>query len=414
MQGLTPHHYCGIDWASDKHDVCVLDPAGTIRAQFVVAHTAEGLAGLIRRLSAFGPREQLPVLIERPSGLLVDTLAEEGFPVAPMHPNALKAMRPRYSAARGKSDPGDAYIAADVLRTDGHRIALRRAPSDGTKALRALVRTRDDLVATRVQLANQLRSLLEGFWPGALNIFADLVSGIALTFLERYPTPGHAAHLSEGRLAQFLTKQGYCGRRSPAVLLSRLRSAALGRTGPQECEARGAAVSGFVPVLRALQAQIRDLEKRIEAQLAAHPDGALVQSFPRTGSVNAAQILAELGDDRERFTSFEHFAAEAGVCPVTFQSGKHRGVGFRQACNRRLRGAVTTWADNSRHANAWAASTYKEAKARGCDHPHAVRILARAWLRVLWRCWKNHEPYDVQQHGRALPFLDPPPVSAAA
>lgn len=389
MQGLTPHHYCGIDWASDKHDVCVIDPAGTIRAQFVVAHTADGLAELIRRLSAFGPREQLPILIERPSGLLVDTLAEEGFPVAPMHPNALKATRSRYSAARGKSDPGDAYIAADVLRTDGHRIPLRRAPSDRTKALRAVVRTRDDLVATRVQLANQLRSLLEGFWPGALAIFADIVSGIALAFLERYPTPSHAAHLGEARLAQFLTKQGYCGRRSPAALLARLRSAAVGQAGPQECEARGGAVSGFVTVLRVLQAQIRDLEKRIEEQLAAHPDGSLVQSFPRTGRVNAAQILAELGEDRERFASFEHFAAEAGVCPVTFQSGKHRGVAFRHACNKRLRGAVTTWADNSRHANAWAASMYKNARARGCDHPHAVRILARAWLRVLWRCWKE-------------------------
>lgn len=414
MQGLTPHHYCGIDWASDKHDVCVIDPAGTICTRFVVAHTAEGLSGLIRRLSAFGPREQLPILIERPSGLLVDTLAEEGFPVAPMHPNALKAMRPRYSAARAKSDATDAYIAADVLRTDGHRIPLRRAPSDSTRALRAVVRTRDDLVATRVQLANQLRSLLEGFWPGALAIFADIDSGIALAFLERYPTPRHAAQLGEKRLAQFLTKQGYCGRRSPAALLTRLRSAALGQAGTQECEARGAAVCGLVAVLRVLQARIRDLEKRIEEQLASHPDGALLQSFPRTGSVNAAQILAELGDDRERFASFEHFAAESGVCPVTSESGKHRGVFFRHACNKRLRSAVTTWADNSRHANAWAAAMYRDARARGCDHPHAIRVLARAWLRVLWRCWKNHEPYDIHRHGRAIPFLDPQRVPAAA
>ena len=414
MQELTAHHYCGIDWASDKHDVCVLDPAGTIRARFVAQHTAEGLCGLLRRLSAFGPREQLPILIERPSGLLVDTLSEAGFPVAPIHPNALKAMRPRYSAALGKSDPGDAYIAADVLRTDGHRIPLRRAASDRTRALRAAVRTRDDLVATRVQIANQLRSLLEGFWPGALAIFSELDSAITLTFLDRYPTPGHAARLGEHRLGQFLKKNAYCGRRSPATLLERLRGAAVGHAGALECEANGRIVRGLVVVLRALRAQIRDLDKLIDAQLAEHPDAPILQSLPRTGNTNAAQILAELGDDRERFSSFEHLAAEAGTCPVTFQSGKHRGVAFRRACNKRLRCAVTTWADNSRQGSPWAAAVYHDARARGCDHPHAVRILARAWLRVLWRCWKNHTRYDPELHGRALQLLSSPPIPLAA
>jgi transposase len=414
MQGLTPHHYCGIDWASDKHDACVIDPAGQVCTRFAIPHTAEGLAELVRRLERFGPREQLPILIERPSGLLVDTLAEAGFPVAPIHPNALKATRPRYSAAPGKADPGDAYIAADVLRTDGHRLHLRRAPSDQTRALRAAVRTREDLVATRVQLANQLRSLLEGFWPGAAAIFADVDSGIALAFLDQYPSPTRAARLGEARLAQFLKKNGYCGRRTPAELLARLRGAALGRAGKLECEASGRLVRSLVAVLRPLVTQIQDIEKLIALRLAEHPDATIIQSFPRTGSVNAAQILSELGDDRDRFTSFDHLAAEAGVCPVTFQSGKHRGVGFRYACNKRLRTAFTTWADNSRQASPWAASIYKHARTRGCDHPHTVRILARAWLRVLWRCWQDRTPYNPLRHGRALPFIAQPPSARAA
>lgn len=414
MHGLTPHHFCGIDWASDKHDICVIDPAGQICSRFTIAHSAQGIEDLIRRLDAFGPREQLPLLIERPSGLLVDTLLEARFPVAPIHPNALKATRPRYSAAQGKADPSDAYIAADVLRTDGHRFALLAKTSDRTRALRAIVRTREDLVATRVQLANQLRSLLEGFWPGALALFADIDSLIALAFLDRFPTPKSAARLGEVRMARFLQGAGYCGRRSPAELLARLRAAPLSRAAEKETEASGRLVRALVAVLRPLLIQIRDLEKLIAQQMAEHPDAPIVQSFPRAGSVNAAQLLAEIGDDRKRFSSFDHLAALSGVCPVTFQSGKHRGVNFRFACNKRLRCAVTTWADNSRQASPWAAATYKAARARGCDHPHAVRILARAWLRVLWRCWKDSTPYDPQSHAGARHFLTSPPPSLAA
>lgn len=407
MKG-TGSYFAGIDWASDKHDVCVLDASGAKKAAFSIAHTADGLVGLIRRLKRFGEPGELPVAIERPSGLLVDTLVDAGFPVVPIHPNALKATRPRYSAALGKSDPGDAYILADVLRTDGHRFRPLRAPSDQTRALRAAVRTRDDLVATRVRLANQLRSLLDTFWAGAAEIFADIDSPIALAFLERYPTPESAARLGEKRLERFLRTHAYCGRRAPTELLKRLRSAPVGLAGSLESETKGQLVRSLVAVLRPLVKQIRELDGLIAAHIAQNPDGLILQSFPRTGTINAAQILAELGDDRLRFATEAQLAAEAGVAPVTRSSGKHKGVACRFACNKRLRKALTTWADNSRHASPWAFSVYRAARQRGCDHPHAIRILARAWVRVLWRCWHDHTLYDPATHRRALPFLQQP------
>lgn len=405
MEGLHPSYLVGIDWASDKHDVCVLDLAGAIVEAFTIAHTAEGLGEMIRRLRRFGSPERLPIAIERPSGLLVDTLVEAGFPVVPIHPNALKATRPRYAAAPGKSDPGDAYILADVLRTDGHRFRPLRVPSDRTKALRAAVRTRDDLVATRVQLANQLRNLLESFWAGAAAIFADVDSPIALDFLDAYPTPESAVRLGPKRLERFLKRASYCGRRPVDQLLDRLRSAPAGHAAELESETKGQLVRSLVAVIRPLVAQIRELDGLIAAHLAQHPDGEILQSFPRTGTTNAAQILAELGDDRLRFATEAQLAAEAGVAPVTHTSGKHRGVACRFACNKRLRKAITTWADNSRHAHPWARHVYREARRRGCDHPHAIRILARAWVRVLWRCWQNEVAYDPANHGRAIPFL---------
>jgi transposase len=394
----------GLDWGSAAHAVCVVDDKGAVVANFEVVHGAEGLAGLMAQLARIAPPAELPVAIERPSGLVVDHLIEAGHPVVPVHPNVLKACRPRYRAAGAKSDPGDAYMLADILRTDGHRFRPLTPVSDEIKALRALVRTRGDLVAERVALANRLRSLLEGFWPGAAAIFADIDSPIALAFLERYPTPDSAARLGEKRLAAFLAQHSYCGRRTPAELLGRLRAAPCGLAGQAETELGGELVRALVAVLTPLVGEIAALTARLEHDVAALADGEIVMSFPRAGRVCAAQILAELGDVRERFPTADQLAAEAGVCPVTRASGKSRGVSFRWACNHRLRQAVTCFADNSRHASPWAAEVYRAARKRGCDHPHAVRILARAWIRVLWRAWQDRVPYDPARHRAAHPL----------
>jgi transposase len=393
--------FVGIDWATRAHAVCVIDATAHIHWQAAVPHTAEGLTELLGHLRRFGRRRPVRVALERPSGLLVDTLVAAGFEVVPIHPNALKASRPRYSAAAGKSDPGDAFILADLLRTDGHRFPPLRPPSDETRALRALVRGRDDLLAQRVALANQLRALLERFWPGAAAIFADVDSPIALAFLLRYPTPHSAAHLGEKRLAQFLRQHSYCGRRPVAELLARLRTAPASLVGEAEAEASGELVRALVAALTPLVAHIQQLSAAIAATLPQHPDGPLLQSLPRSGAVNAAQILAELGDDRARFPSDAQLAAEAGLAPVTHASGKHHAVVFRWACNKRLRRALTTFADNSRHASRWAALIYQRARARGCRHPHAIRILARAWARILWRCWQDRTPYELSRHRAA-------------
>ena len=408
MEEQTARTYViGLDWASDHHDVCVLHAAsGQRHAEFRIAHTTTGFSELRQRLARLGPPATTHIAIERPSGLVVDLLVEAGYVVVPIHPNAIKASRPRYTAAGGKSDTTDAYILADVLRTDGHRFRPLVAPCDATRALRATVRIRDDLVATRVQLANQLRSLLETCWAGAALIFSEIDRPITLAFLAAYPTPEHARTLDVRELTQFLTRQRYSGRRSAATLLARLRAVPVAEIGPRERSANGALVQLLVGILTPLVTQLNVLDDLVATHLGAHPDAALVQSFPRTGTINAAQILAELGADRARFATADQLAAEAGVAPVTRASGKHRAVRARFACNKRLRFALTTWADNSRHEHAWAAHIYRHARARGCAHPHAIRILARAWVGVLWRCWQDHAPYNPAQHRAAEPFLN--------
>jgi transposase len=395
-------YFAGLDWASRTHALCVVDGRGAVVERLEISHDAPGLADLLRRLRRLGSP---PVAIERPSGLLVDTLVQAGMTVVPIHPNALKASRPRYRSHGGKSDASDAYVLADLLRTDGHRFKALSPQDDQILALRALVRGRDDLVATRVQLANQLRTLLESFWPGAAAVFADIDSQVALAFVERYPTPESAKALGLKRMASFCAQHAYSGRRSAEDLLARLHDAPAAVCAELQMQAQGELARCLARTLKSIVEQIRLLSSRIEHDIASLEDGRILMSFPRAGRICAAQILSELGSVRERFLSDDQLAAEAGVVPVTYESGKSKAVTFRWACNHRLRRALTCLADNSRHANAWAAHVYAKAKARGCDHTHAIRILARAWLRVIWRAWSDRKPYDPLHHRAAQALL---------
>jgi len=406
--------FTGIDWACAEHAVCVLDAAGKITARFTIKHSAEGIASLVRRLARYGDPADLPVAIERPSGRLVDLLLEAGHPVVPVSPNAIKTWREGEVLSGAKSDAGDAAVIAGYLRLRYHRLAPAAPYCDETRALRAAVRTREDLVQMRVAATNQLSALLEAHWPGARAVFADVESPISLEFLTRYPTPAAARHLGHKRMAAFLVKHGYSGRRPAAQLLARLHGAPAGTAGRALTEALQDAVLAVVAVLRALNGAVKDLDRSVAAHLGEHPDGPVFTSLPRPGQINAAQMLAEWGDCRPAYDGPDCVAALAGVTPVTKQSGKYRGVEFRWACNKRFRRAVTTFAGNSRHASPWAAQIYAEARAAGKDHPHATRILARAWIRVIWPCWVNGVPYDPARHRAAAALAGQTPSQPAA
>ncbi|ADJ47848.1 transposase [Amycolatopsis mediterranei S699] len=401
LSELSVSFFVGIDWGATEHAVCVVDENGRGKTAFTLTHTAAGFTDLIRRLSKLGDPIEIPIGIERPDGRLVDALLEAGFPVVPVKPNAIKAWREAEVLSGAKSDTADAAIIAEYLRLRQHKLRPATPYSPQTTALRTVVRTRDDLVTARVAAANQLAALLDTHWPGAKAVFADVESPIALEFLTRYPTAASATSIGPVRMAAFCVKHGYSGRRSAAELLTRLHTAPAGTTDPTLTEAIRDAVLAMVSVLRTLGTALKDLGRSVTAHLSEHPDNAIFTSLPRSGQINAAQMLAAWGDARQAYDHADAVAALAGLCPVTKASGKHHAVSFRWACNTRFRQAMVTFADNSRHASPWAADLYRRARSRGCDHPHAVRILARAWVRVIYRCWLDRKPYDPALHGAA-------------
>jgi len=391
----------GVDWAKDDHAVCVAGGQGEVLERFTVAHDAAGLRQMAARLLRAGV---LQVGIERGDGPVVDTLLAAGLTVFVIPPGQVKNLRSRYGSAGNKDDRFDAYVLADVVRTDARRLRPMERDSEQTAALRSAVRARRDLVGHRVAAANQLRAHLQIVFPGSTALFRDIDSEITLAFLSRFTTQEQADWLSPKRLAAWLKSVGYTGRTDPAVLHARLLAAPRGNAGPHASALAGVTLA-LVAVLRALNTQIQALAASIGAQLAAHPDAEIFQSLPRSGTVRAARLLAEIGDARGRFPTRDSLTCLAGVAPSTRQSGKVKAVTFRWGADKQLRDALCDFAGDSRHASPWAAGLYDKAIARGCDHPHAVRILARAWAHVIWRCWQDHAPYDPATHNSLQTLL---------
>lgn len=390
----------GLDWATEDHAVAIVDTAGQVAQRFTVPHTVTGLRELVRRLTVAGVTE---VALERSDGPVIDTLLQAGITVVVISPNQLKNLRSRYRSAGNKDDRFDAYVLADTLRTDRARLRPLQPDSPATLALRATVRARKDLVAHRVAVCNQLRAHLQTAFPGAIGLFRDLDSPISLTFLTRFDSQDRADWLTPKRLGSWLASVSYSGRKDPTHLHTHLTSAPRGVTGPT-----GATLAhttrALVAVLRGLLEQIKALSTQIGDQLDRHADTQIFTSLPRTGTVRAARLLAEIGDCRTRFPDPDSLIGLAGVAPSTRRSGKHKTVTFRWAVNKHLRDAVCDFASDSIRAHPWAAQLYNQAITRGKDHPHATRILARAWLYIIWRCWQDHVPYDPDKH-RALQRL---------
>lgn len=269
-------------------------------------------------------------------------------------------------------------MLADTLRTDRARLRPLVPDTAATLALRAAVRARKDLIAHRVAACNQLRAHLQTAFPGAIGLFSELDSRLSLAFLAAFPGRRAAAALDEQAIAAWLATIPRRGNAAQAALTTELAGA-----------------------VADLAARIAALDAQIAAQLAAHPDQHIFTSLPRAGTLRAARLLAETGDCRARYPDPWSLAGLAGVAPVTRRSGTWISHEFRWNVNRQLRDAICDFADGSRHASPWAATVYTAARDRGKDHPHAVRITARAWVLIIWRCWQDGTSYDPARH-RAL------------
>jgi transposase len=390
--------YIGIDWSDQEHAVWVGNEAGECMEQRVVQEAAEELSDFGRWLHERSNADiELWAAIEKPHGRIVEFLPDHNVVVYPVNPKSLDRARDRFRTSGSKSDRFDARVLAEFLRTDHGHLRPLRPSSPEAQELKLLTRDHRRLVKHQTRLVNQLVATLKEFYPLALGVFPDVSAARALDFLEAYPSPG-ATQQMDAADGEGFAREHRLGEAQRQKLEEALRQPRP-RVPAHVERAKGRLVRALVAQLRVVVREVEEYTREVERFFVAMPLAEVACSLPGGKSGTTVPALwAELGDALDRWETFQHLQAEAGAIPVTQQSGKHEAVLFRFACNKHLRHAVTQFAFISLRLSEWARAYYRQQRARGHKHWHALRALAAKWLKIIFIIWRDRVMYDEERH----------------
>ncbi len=389
--------FVGFDWASEHHDVVVVDQLGKIVEDFRFENTAEGWQSLIKKLSG---HPDPAVVIETSSGATVERLLEAGYAVYPINPKAAKRYRERKAPSGTKTDRLDAWSMADALRLDGHTWRQLKPDDPLTVELRLLCRDEVALIEQRTALVCQLKAALREYYPVALDAFDDWTQSAAWALIEAFPTPAALTAAGKRKWEKFLHTHKLYRRDTYQKRLDLFARAEVFCGSPAATKAKSMLAVALASQLRVLQTHLKKYRQQIEKLFAEHPDNDIFGSLPGAGDKIAPRLLAELGDNRDRFDSHEALQCHAGTAPVADQSGKRRKARIRRACQKSLRHTVHLWANLSRLKCPWAQAYYEQKRQEGQSHACALRCLGQRWLKILWKMWQKRNRYDPELHQR--------------
>jgi transposase len=393
--------FCGIDWAEDHHDVALVDTDGKLLVKRRIGDDAAGFAALLQVLADAGDtaNDAIPVAIETSRGLLVACLRATGRTMFAINPMAVSRYRDRHTVARKKSDAGDALVLANILRTDMPAHRPLPADSELAQAIAVLARAQQDAVWDRTCAHNKLRSLLREYYPGIIAAFADKRHGLlrpeARAVLAAAPTPRAAAKLTKTQLRALLRRAGrQRGIEAEADRLQEILRADYLHQLPLVENALGRQA---LALLRQLDAAARNADELATAaieQFDTHPDAQIITSQPGLGSLTGARVLAEIGDDRSRFSDARALKAYAGSAPVTRASGKSLAVMHRRIKNQRLAATGYLWAFAALTASPGARAHYDRRRTAGDRHVAAQRNLFNRLIGCLHHCLETRQHYN--------------------
>ena len=389
--------FVGIDWSEQHHDVDVLDDDGTRLAR---ARVPDGLDGVGRLHTMLADHAEDPgqvvIGIEVDRGLLVTALVAAGYQVYAVNLKAVSRYRDRHAVSGAKSDADDAKVPADLVRTDRHNHRAVAGDSDLAEAVRVTARAHQNLVWTRQRQVNQLRDVLRQYYPGALDAFgANLANPEAVEVLTKAPSPELGRRLSLAQIRAALKRAGR--QRNLDKRAGHIRDAlrAPQLAAPEEvADAYRDTAAALIGLIAALSTQVAQLEDALAERFEQHPDADILRSLPGLGVVLGARVLAEFGDDPNRYANAKARRNYAGSSPITKQSGKHRVVLARHVRNRRLADALTWWAYSSPKPSPGARAYYQRHRANGNTHHQALRALSNRWVGILHGCLRHHTVYD--------------------
>jgi transposase len=388
--------FVGVDWAEAHHDVHVQDEAGKRLAS---GRLAEGMDGIARFHELVGAHVDEPgevvIGIETDRGLFTAALVAAGYLVFAVNPMSTSRYRDRHSSSGAKSDPGDAKVLADMVRTDRHNHRPVSADSETVQAIKVLARAHQSMIWSRGRQTNGLRSTLREFYPAALAAFDDLTSSDAVEVLRVAPTPELGRGLSRSKIAAALRRGGRQRRvdeRAEAIQTA-LRAPQLAAPAAIST-AMGKSVAASVAVITTMSAQIAELAQELEADFESHPDAEVVRSLPGLGTILGARVLGEFGDEPNRYATAKSRKNYAGTSPITRASGTKRVVLARYARNQRLADAVYLWAFAALSASPGARNYYDCHRAAGDTHHAALRALGNRLVGILHGCLDHHSTYN--------------------
>jgi transposase len=390
-------YFAGFDWAKQHHQVVILDARGQTVDELHFAHNAEGWQQFRQRIAAF---PALGVAIETCQGAAVEKLLESGVTVYPIAPKRAQAYRERHRPSGDKSDFVDAWSLGDALRLDGAAWRPLAAEDALVQQLRLLCRDEVELIGQRTALINQLQQALHEYYPAALEAFDDWTQSFAWAFVAAFPTPAALAAAGKRKWETFLHVHKLWRPGTAEKRMEVFSHATQFAGGEAVTAAKSLLALTLVKLLQALDRQLDEYRRRIEALFASHPDHDLFGSLPGAGAKLAPRLLSEIGEDRERFRDANGLQCLAGSAPVRRQSGRYYGVRMRRACSHHLRYAVHLWADLSRAFCPWAQAYYQAHREKGKSHAAALRCLGNRWLEILWKMWQTRTPYDADLHTR--------------
>jgi hypothetical protein len=391
-------YYVGVDWAEQTHAVWVVDERGTKVSGDTVPHTAEGLSEWGRELDQWRAQGiELWAAIERPDGRVVDFLLDHDVVVYPVNPKALDRARDRFRQSGAKSDPFDARVLADFLRTDHARLRALQPSSDAARELKLLAEDCQRQIRQQTRLINQLTATLKAYYPRALQV-AELPSTFAQEFLHAYPSPEAVIALTKRqwqrwarahRLSEARTREIWDVLQQPQLPVP-----------PHVVRAKARLMRALLTQLIAVVAAVSEYREAIEDFFATMPAAQWIRTLPiGKRGIMAPTLWARLGDARGRWESFRHLQAHAGAVPVTKRSGKQQlVVHFRFACDKALRYVVDHVVFLSLQSSVWARAYYDQQRARGHSHRQALRALGAKWLKIIFVMWQRQVPYDEQLH----------------
>lgn len=385
-----------LDWASEHHDVVIVNASGEIVASFRFEENADGWHEFAQKINDFKPG--LAIAVETRTGWVVERLLQSGVTVYPVNPRTVESYRTRKAPSGVKNDKLDAWTIADALRTDGRPWQPLEPEDPHTQALRLLCRDEMELIGDQTALVNRLRAAAREYYRTPIEVFDEWTSPSVWDFLHEFPTPEKLVKAGKRRWENFLHAH-----RMWRVDLGPQRMAAFAKANelpvPEGVvKAKSELVLSLVAQLRTLRVQLEKYRAMIEEEFARHEDSGIFKSLPGAGDKLAPRLLAEFGVDRRRFDTADAIQCYAGTAPVARQSGKSTVVTMRRACCSTLRATVHLWVDLSRRKCAWAQAYYQAKVEKGHSHACALRCLGQRWLKILWRMWQDRLPYNEALH----------------